>query len=324
MPAATRTATGSWIDLGTDPSPDEPGGPHRTKVLVPIDSADSAATLIRTAAAFARRSRSEVLALHVTWVPPQLPLSEAGRFRARSRGVVQAVQRMREHVLDVPIRIVLTAGRRTDDVIVAATQRDDVPSAIVPWEPDDRALGTRGRINAERVLRGAGCHMLAIRHDARVEIPARIVVPVRPHNPDVSTVTPAAALARRHGVSVLLLTVLHDDVDRAAEIEARMWLTRLEGDLTEAGIPHHAVQRAVLIGEHLGTALAEHTERDDLVLLGAPSGLRMFCRSRIRRLRRRIAEVERTIAVYQPQRPTPLVQRLFDRMRGTDETGQRA
>lgn len=322
MPVATRTATGSRIDLGTDSSPDEPGGPHRTKVLVPVDSADHAPTLIRTAAAFARTSRSEVLALHVTWVPPQLPLSEAGRFRARSRPVVQAVQRMREHVLDVPIRIVLTAGRRIDDVLIAATQRDDVPSAIVPWEDDDRALGARGSIDAERVLRDAGCHVLAIRHHARVEIPGRIVVPVRPRNPDVSTVTPAAALARQYGVPVLLLTVLRDDVGRAAEIEARMWLTRLEGDLIEAGIPHQRLQRAVLVGDHLGSALAERTEWDDLLLLGAPSGLRMFFRSRIRRLRRRVAGLERTVAVYQPQPHPTLARRLVDLARGTDETGQ--
>lgn len=309
MPTTTQLHDERWIDLGTDEHHHEPGG-RRTKVLVMIDSARHAPTLIRTAAAFARTSHSEVLAVHITWVPPQLPLSAAGRFQSETRRVVQAMQRMREHVLDVPIRIALTAGRRTDDVIIAASRRDDVPIAVIPWQPDEASTSPRTRTDVGSVMRRAQCRIVALRQSRPFDIPGRIVVAIRPNNRSVHTTTAAAALARQHGAPVRLVSLLPEDVNRRAEIATRMWLARVEGEIAASGIPHHRLQREVVTGDDLNQVLEDRTHADDLVVLGVPSGLGPFSRARTRRLIRSFEDLDRTIALYRPHPPTSHIQRL--------------
>lgn len=309
MPPTTQLQGTPWVDLGIEAERDRPGG-RRTKVIVTVDSARHASALISTAAAFARASNSEILAVHVTWIPPQLPLSAAEQFQSEADRTVQAMQRMREHVLDVPIRIALTAGRRVDDVVAAASRRDDVPIAVVPWQPHNRSQSARGWVDVPRVMRRAHCQIVALRQPQPADGPRQIVVAVRPNNPSVHTATAAAALARQHGTPVRLMSLIPHDVDRRAEIDTRMWLARLEGEIAAAGIPYHHLQRQVVTGRGLNQVLHDHTHPDDLILLGVPAGAGPLSQARRRRRIRSFAELDRTTALYRPQPPQDLVQRL--------------
>lgn len=85
---------------------------------------------------------------------PVLPLSEAGRLRAEARAVVQAVYRLGEHVVDVPIRMVPPAGRRIHEFIPGPAVRHNVGGAVVGWPNRRGPSCPPGVTVAGRILRG--------------------------------------------------------------------------------------------------------------------------------------------------------------------------
>lgn len=265
-------------------APGRGGGPRRTKVLVAVRTPDHVEWLVRAGTALAREARAELLVLHVVRVPVQLPLSEAGRFRADARMVVQAVNRMGEHVLDVPVRLVLPAGRRVHEVILGAAAHHDVRGVVVGWPTRRGPFCPPGASVADRVLRGAPCQVMAVHPRSLGSHPTRVVLAVRPFNPRVHTVVTAVALARDHGAELSVMTALPHTLGRRAEIEARMWLSRLEGALTDAGAPPEGLSRTVLTTDRFPDALTDHLGPDDLVLIGAPAPGLLRLRSALRRL----------------------------------------
>lgn len=304
--ATTASPTRKLGAIRPPRGPGRPEGARRSKVLVAVRTPGHVSHLVRAGAALARAADAELLVLHVVHVPPQLPISEAGRFLAEARPVIQAVNRMREHVLDVPVRMLRPAGRRIHEPILQAAARLDVESVVVGAPTQQPGQGQpRGHV-ADKILRHAACEVLAVHPHPEASHPGRVVLAVRPFNQTVQTATTAVALARDHKADLTVVTVVSDSLARATEIDARMWLARLQGALADAGAPHRRLHQEVLTANRPVRALADYLRVDDLVVVGAPTRGLLTVRSALRRLPDGLlCAVPTTTVVHQPPKPTP-------------------
>lgn len=239
------------------------------RLLVPVANPETADRLLDTAIDVARDRDLEVLVLHVVVVPVQLSLEQARRSLDVEEGestVEYAVERARDHDVSATGRV--RFGRGVARSILNVVDEENVETILLGWRGRPRRRDVVLGSYIDDVLANASCDVLVKRIDREGDEVSSVLVPVAggPHTEYAAEI--AGAVARGHGASVELVTVVSPTADEDAVADGRTLLTRASPSLGAV----ESVEETVLRGEDVVRSIVDRSEAHDVTVVGATEG----------------------------------------------------
>jgi uncharacterized hydrophobic protein (TIGR00271 family) len=233
------------------------------RVMVGVANPESAPGLIRTAARLAAARDGSVLVLQTLVLADQMPTLRKQQAAQREWQALSSLIAGLE--LDgVPVRPLVRLAPDPSDGILGAVHEEQTDLLLLGWEGDDQPeeMGRNWLLNA--VVRYADCDVALLRGDMPASI-ERVLVPTAggPHAPLALRL--GRDLVKSDGGRVELVNVVTDELDSAAESEARENLTatlQAVDDTLEA-------TEGILEASTVSVGILESAGESDLVLIGA-------------------------------------------------------
>ena len=239
--------------------------PLPARILIPVANPTTAEELVRIGAAILDPRAGELSALGIVEVPEGMPLSE-GATRARH------ARRLLQRVLDyapagTTIHPLVRIGRHAAEGIVEAAAEQEADLIIFGWGGKAGARDQTGptvfSATIDEVVRDAPCDIAVVKQRGSRTI-KRVLVPVRGGPHAELAVRYAAAIARHHDATVVVLHLVPPGITMAVRAQAEHALA--------AFVKQHIKGRGeALLKEapNVRNAILREAERSDLVVMGA-------------------------------------------------------
>ncbi|MEJ2722544.1 MAG: amino acid permease, partial [bacterium] len=239
------------------------GGPYSYRILIPLHNPDHVIPLMKLAIPIAKANDGEIIVLGVIAVPQNLPIHEGMRFVHHKTPLLRdAVQFGTDH--GVSTRPALRIAHRVYDGILRAAESERASLVLMGWKgyttTGDRIMGEV----TDKVVRHVPCDLITVKLKGDITLD-KILVPTAggPHASLAAEYVSVYQNAYRSVVSccyVVPEAAAADTRARAAEwIDKTIHLTGLKG----------RVERRIIEGRKVASALAKTAEEFDLIVLGA-------------------------------------------------------
>ena len=233
------------------------------RVLLPVAKPERVEQLAPLAAILAEANQGEVLAMHVTVVPRQLPLRTGRHLVQPARPMVHRAQEI-VAAAGVPVHSMMRIGHEAASGIIEAAREMKARVIVIGWRPrprtSDRLLGP----TLDPLLTEPPCDVLVLRAGV-LNQPRRILVPLAGGPNAIAAVHYALQLAERYNSQVTAVTIVNE---RASTTERRAAENMLQEALARHADNPRLARRVVLapgVVEGILQAAADH----DLLMLGA-------------------------------------------------------
>lgn len=233
------------------------------RVLLPVAKPERVEQLAPLAAALATANNGEVLAMHVTVVPRQLPLHTGRHFIQSSWPTVNRAQEI-VSAAGVPVHSMIRIGHEAVSGIIEATRETKAQAIIMGWRPRpntaDRFLGR----TLESVLTDPPCDVLVLRA-GDFNRPRRILVPLAGGPNAIAAAHYALQLAEHYDGQVTAITVVNEHAAVTERQEADLMLRKVLNRLAANPRLKIEVVTAPGVVEGILQAAVDH----DLLMIGA-------------------------------------------------------
>ncbi len=251
-------------------------------VLVPVANPANVGNLLGVARGLLQSQHGELRLLHVSTVPPQLPLSVGREFVLEARPVIDAAA-SRAHELGLDPSVLLRVAHRPADAIADTVHETGANYVVIGWRGASGDPRTKIGSNIDRIIQRANTNAIVVRGD--VQIPARrILIPVQHPEHGHLMAGLAAQLVEPEGGYIELMHVVRSGLspqeraERAATVRASIssFDATEQSDDGGAGVsPETRARRKMRFririheGDDVTRTVLERSRDFDLLIMGA-------------------------------------------------------
>jgi len=242
-------------------------------VLVPVSNPATVERLLLVAKGLLSTQPGELRLLHVSTVPPQLPLSAGRDFLLEARPIMdQAADRA--HAMGLEPSALLRVAHKPADAIIDTVDETGANFVVMGWRGPSSGAHTVIGSNIDHVVRDAHTNVIVVRGD--VHLPAqRILVPVQYPRHGHLMASLAAPMSRTEGGYIELMHVVGQHLspqERAARArELKQSISRFDapemGNAPEIQEQHFRIR--IVEGEDVVQTIIDRSADFDLLIMGA-------------------------------------------------------
>jgi amino acid transporter len=247
--------------LDVHPPPEESRQDYR--ILIPLHNPDHVIPLMKLAVPIAKANDGEIIVAGVIDVPQNLPVHEGLRFVHHKTPLLkEAIQYGTEQ--GVVTRPELRIAHRVYDGILTAAESENASLILMGWKG---YTTTRDRIMGEvtdKVVRHAPCDLMTVKLRGDITLD-RILLPTA-GGPHASLAAEYVSIYQKaYGTQVTCGYVVPEDASESDRAKAGEWI---EKTIHLTGLEGH-VERRLIEGRKVASALAKTAEEFDLIVVGA-------------------------------------------------------
>ncbi|UCG51188.1 MAG: amino acid permease [Candidatus Latescibacterota bacterium] len=233
------------------------------RILIPLHNPDHVIPLMKLAIPIAKANQGEIVVLGVIDVPQNLPVHEGMRFVHHKTPLLkEAIQYGHEEGVDT--RSALRIAHRVYDGILKAAEEERASLILMGWKgyttTGDRIMGEV----TDKVVRHAPCDLITVK--LRGDLPLdRILIPTA-GGPHASLAAQYVSMYQKaYEANVSCCYVVREDASTRDREIAMEWIEKTIHLTGLAG----SVERRLVEGRKIASALAKAAEGYDMIVLGA-------------------------------------------------------
>ena len=242
-------------------------------VLVPVANPASVENLLGVARGLLQANEGELRLLHVSTVPPQLPLSVGRDFVIEARPIIDGAAE-RAQQMGLHPAVLLRVAHRPADAIADTVHETGANYVILGWRGATRDPRTKIGSNIDHIIQQANTNVVVVRGD--VQLPARrILIPVQHPEHGHLMAGLAAQLVAPGGGYIELMHVVRSGLspkeraERAAAVRGS--ISQFDADVDSVREERRKVRFRIRIeeGDDVTRTILERSRDFDLLIIGA-------------------------------------------------------
>ncbi|MBD3291688.1 MAG: amino acid permease, partial [Armatimonadia bacterium] len=242
-------------------------------VLVPVANPANVDNLLGVARGLLTAQEGDLRLLHVSTVPPQLPLSVGRDFVLEARPVVDgAAERAQQMGLDPAV--LLRVAHRPADAIADTVHETGANYVVMGWRGRSGDARTKIGSNIDRIIHDANTNVVVVRGD--VQVPAkRILIPVQHPAHGHLMAGLAARLVEPEGGYIELMHIVRSGLspqeraDRAATVRESISAFDRRVERGPGGRREVRFRIRIQEGDDVPRTILEQSRDFDLLIMGA-------------------------------------------------------